>query len=116
MRERHRQREKQASCREPDVGLDPGTPGSRLELKADSLPLSHPGITVQINFRTSIPITSWTFTVSTVLLRTPPHRAPQHKTLAQWPFTTSLVWRLCNVISTNCPSQDLGTLQSLKTC
>ena len=25
--ERHRQREKQASCREPDVGLGPGTPG-----------------------------------------------------------------------------------------
>ena len=27
--QRHRQREKQAPCREPDVGLDPGTPGSR---------------------------------------------------------------------------------------
>ena len=25
---RHRQREKQASCREPDMGLDPGSPGS----------------------------------------------------------------------------------------
>ena len=25
---RHRQREKQAPCREPDVGLNPGTPGS----------------------------------------------------------------------------------------
>ena len=24
-----RQREKQAPCREPDVGLDPGSPGSR---------------------------------------------------------------------------------------
>ena len=28
-RQRHRQREKQAPCREPNVGLDPGTPGSR---------------------------------------------------------------------------------------
>ena len=27
-RPRHRQREKQAPCREPDVGLDPGSPGS----------------------------------------------------------------------------------------
>ena len=33
-RQRHRQREKQASCREPDVGLDPRTVGSRPELKA----------------------------------------------------------------------------------
>ncbi|CAD7681778.1 unnamed protein product [Nyctereutes procyonoides] len=27
-RQRHRQREKQAPCREPDAGLDPGSPGS----------------------------------------------------------------------------------------
>ena len=33
-RQRHREREKQALCREPDVGLDPHTPGSRPELKA----------------------------------------------------------------------------------
>ena len=26
---RDRQREKQAPCREPDLGLDPGTPGPR---------------------------------------------------------------------------------------
>ena len=39
-RGRHRQREKQAPCREPDVGLDPGTPGSRTEPKADAQPLS----------------------------------------------------------------------------
>ena len=26
--QKHRQREKQAPCREPDVGLDPRTPGS----------------------------------------------------------------------------------------
>ena len=27
-RQRHRQREKQAPCRKPDVGLNPGSPGS----------------------------------------------------------------------------------------
>ena len=43
-RERDRQREKQAPCREPDVGLDPGTMGSRPEPKADAQPLSHPGV------------------------------------------------------------------------
>ena len=31
--QRHRQREKQASCREPDMGLDPGYPGSHLGLQ-----------------------------------------------------------------------------------
>ena len=41
-RQRHRQREKQVPCREPDVGLDPGTVGSRPEPKADAQPLSHP--------------------------------------------------------------------------
>ena len=43
-RQRHRQREKQAPSREPDVGLDLGTLGSHPELKADTQPLSHPGI------------------------------------------------------------------------
>ena len=33
-RERHRQREKQTTCKEPDVGLDPRTPGSCPGLKA----------------------------------------------------------------------------------
>ena len=42
--QRHRQREKQAPCREPDAGLDPGTPGSRPGPKASTKPLSHPGI------------------------------------------------------------------------
>ena len=32
--QRHRQREKQAPYRKPDVGLDSGTPGSHPELKA----------------------------------------------------------------------------------
>ena len=33
-RQRHRQREKQAPCREPDVGLNPGSPGSCPRLEA----------------------------------------------------------------------------------
>ena len=32
--QRHRQREKQAPCREPDMGLDPRSPGSHPGLKA----------------------------------------------------------------------------------
>ena len=43
-RQRHKQRKKQAPCREPDVGLDPGTPGSCSGPKAGTKPLSHPGI------------------------------------------------------------------------
>ena len=42
-RQRYRQREKQAPCGEPDVGLDPRTPGSQPEPEADVQPLSHPG-------------------------------------------------------------------------
>ena len=37
-------REKQASCREPIVGLDPGTLGSCPELKAGAQSLSYPGV------------------------------------------------------------------------
>ena len=40
--QRPRQREKQAPCREPDMGLDPGTPGSGPESEAGTQPLSHP--------------------------------------------------------------------------
>ena len=43
-RQRHRQREKQVPHREPDVGLDPRTPESCPELKADAQPLSHTGV------------------------------------------------------------------------
>ena len=49
--DRHREREaetqrreKQAPCREPDVGLDPGSPGSCPGPKAGAKQLSHPGI------------------------------------------------------------------------
>lgn len=38
------QREKQASCGESNMGLNPGTPGLHPEPKADAQLLSHPGI------------------------------------------------------------------------
>ena len=41
-RQRHRQREKHAPHWEPDAGLNPRTPGSWPEPKADAQPLSHP--------------------------------------------------------------------------
>ena len=40
-RETERQREKQAPCREPDRGLDPGSPGSGPGLKAALNPGFH---------------------------------------------------------------------------
>ena len=40
-RQRHREREKQALRREPDVGLNPRTLRSCPEPKADDQPLSH---------------------------------------------------------------------------
>ena len=42
-RQRHRQRERQGPCGEPNTGLDPRIPGSLPEPKADTQPLSHPG-------------------------------------------------------------------------
>ena len=42
-RQRHRQREKQAPCRESNAELDPRTPGSRPEPKACIQLPSHPG-------------------------------------------------------------------------
>ena len=41
--QRHRQRKKQAPCRESDAALDPRAQRSRPGLKADAPPLSHPG-------------------------------------------------------------------------
>ena len=43
-REAETQREKQAPCKEPNMGLVPGTPGSHPGLNAGTKPLSHPGI------------------------------------------------------------------------
>ena len=42
--------------REPDVGLDPGSSGSRPGPKAGTKPLSHPGIPEGSYFSTSSPI------------------------------------------------------------
>ena len=50
-RGRDTDREKPAPCREPNGELDPRTPGSHPELKADAQPLSHPGAP-QISFHT----------------------------------------------------------------
>ena len=43
-RERHKQREKQVLTGEPDAGLNPRILGSRPKPKADTQPLSHPGV------------------------------------------------------------------------
>ena len=45
-RQGHKEREKQAPCKEPNVGLDPGTSGSCPGLKAGAKPLSHSGIPI----------------------------------------------------------------------
>ena len=45
-RQRHKRREKQAPCQEPEAGLDPGTPGLHPGPKAGAKLLSHPGIPV----------------------------------------------------------------------
>ena len=52
-RGRDRQREKRAPCTKPDAGLDPGTPGSHPEPKADIQLLNHPGVPLDF-FKTCI--------------------------------------------------------------
>ena len=55
-REREREAETQAEGeagsmhREPDMGLDPGSPGSRPGPKAGAKPLRHPGIPLPPDF------------------------------------------------------------------
>ena len=49
--QRHRRREKQAPFRDPNVGLEPGTPGSRPGPKAGVKPLSHPRIPMKNVFK-----------------------------------------------------------------
>ena len=46
-RQRHRHREKQAPCREPDAGLDPGSPRSRPGLSAVLNTLSYRGFPIR---------------------------------------------------------------------
>ena len=43
-RQRQKQREKQVPFGEPNVGLDPRTPGSCPELQAEAQPVSHPDV------------------------------------------------------------------------
>ena len=54
--QRHRQREKQAPCREPDEGLHPRTPGSYPVLKADAQLVSHPGVPCLVHLNSAIHI------------------------------------------------------------
>ena len=53
-KQRQRQREKQAPCKAPNVGLDPGTAGSRPQLKADAQLLSHPGVPTIVSLKPRI--------------------------------------------------------------
>ena len=69
-RQRHRKREeKQAPCREPNAGLDPRTPGSGPEPKADAQPLSHPGVPINNIIERNQPIVNacvdWVISVVT---------------------------------------------------
>ena len=50
-RQRHRQRKKQAPCRESDVGFDPRIPGSCPGLKTGAKPLRHQGIPILLYYR-----------------------------------------------------------------
>ena len=52
-RQRHRQREKQALCSDPDVGLDPGTPGSRPEPESRHLTAEPPRRPYSLVFKES---------------------------------------------------------------
>ena len=50
MRDTEREREKQAPCRELNMGVDPGSPGSCPGPKAGTKPLSYSGAPVLIFF------------------------------------------------------------------
>ena len=52
-RQSHRQREKQAPCREPNAGVDPRTPGSHPGPKAGAKPLGDPGFPLLAFFTNS---------------------------------------------------------------
>ena len=45
--EREAGREAGSTCKDPDMELDPGTPGSRPGPKADVQPLSHTGVPIK---------------------------------------------------------------------
>ena len=61
-RQRHRQREREKAGsmhREPDVGFDPGSPGSRPGPKASAKPLRHAGIPSRIPFKKTLGAPGW---------------------------------------------------------
>ena len=69
-KQRHRQREKQFPCREPDAELNPRTPGSGPEPKTDTQPLSHPGAPMTLSFSENVlcyKSFDWHFYVSTLI-------------------------------------------------
>ena len=59
-KQRHRQRDKQTPCKEPDAGLDLRTWGSRPEPKADAQLLSHLGA---LRFQFQTILRSWMYSV-----------------------------------------------------
>ena len=59
-RQKHRQREKQVPCGEPHAGLDPRTPGSCPEPKADTQP-EPPRSPKRVHFRANVQRTVATF-------------------------------------------------------
>ena len=54
-RERQGQGEKQAPWREPNMGIDPGTPGSRPGPRASAKPLGHAGIPKMKDLNQGVP-------------------------------------------------------------
>ena len=70
-RQRYKQREKQAPCREPDMGLNPRSPRSPPGPKAGAKPLSHPGCPDPLVF--VIKIISSTFNMNNIYLKLSKH-------------------------------------------
>ena len=77
-RQIHRQREKQAPFREPDVGLDPRTLGWWPKPKADAQPLSHSGAWLWIFLQTESHPDLLRFGVATPLTNSWAHSALKH--------------------------------------
>ena len=71
-RQRHGRREKLAPCWEPDVGLDPGMPGSWPGPTAVAKPLSHPGIPI-IWFLIPISPQRWSMIHYVIICFSPQH-------------------------------------------
>ena len=103
-RQRHRQREKQAPCREPDAEFNPKTPGSRPEPKADSELLSHPGILI------------WSFLMIKLI---PLKKAPEETQLKHglfWEAFLALGWPSAALWLPTAPSEHLNHSKSILQC